>query len=79
MPHDVAFDVPVVLPDSAKPIKTVEQAAQVVRSLLQAQFTIDRLTVLLALERAAEGSEVAEARQAFCMWACKEQSAISLA
>ena len=74
---DVAFDEPVVLEDSAEPIRTVAQAAQIVRSFLEAQFTIARLTTLLALERAAEGSEVAEARQAFCSWARKEQPAMS--
>jgi hypothetical protein len=73
---DVAFDEPVVLEDSAEPIRTVAQATQIVRSFLEAQFTIARLTTLLTLERAAEGSEVAEARQAFCSWAHKEQPAM---
>ena len=75
MLRDVAFDEPVVLQGATEPIRTVEQAAQIVRSLLQAQFTVDRLTTLLKLERAAEGLEIAEARNAFCMWACKEQPA----
>ena len=77
--RDVAFDEPVVLQGTAEPIRTVEQAAQIVRSLLQAQFTVARLTTLLTLERAAEGVEIAEARTAFCMWACNEQPATSFA
>ena len=70
--RDVAFDEPVILPDSAEPVRTVGQAAQIVQSLLETQFTIARLTILLALERAAEGVEIAEARQAFCAWAHQE-------
>ena len=72
MPQDVAFDEPVVVQLSSQPVRTVEQAARIVRSHLQAQFTMQRLNTLLVLERAADGSEVAEARQAFCSWARHE-------
>ena len=74
MPQDIAFDEPVVVELASEPVRTVEQAAQIVRSYLQAQFTMQRLTTLLALERAAEGLEVAEARQAFYSWGCKEHA-----
>jgi hypothetical protein len=74
MPQDIAFDEPVVVQISSEPVRTVEQAAQIVRSYLEAQFTMQRLTTLLTLERAAEGLEVAEARQAFCSWIYKEHS-----
>ena len=72
MPQDIAFDEPVVVQIWSQPIRTVEQAAQIVRSHLRAQFTMQRLSTLLVLERAAEGLEVAEARQAFCSWAHTE-------
>jgi hypothetical protein len=36
---------------------------------------MQRRTTLLVLERAADGLEVAEARQAFCSWAGNELSA----
>ena len=74
MPQDIAFDEPVVVQISSEPVRTVEQASQIVRSYLQAQFTMQRLTTLLALERAAEGLEVAEARQVFCSWIHKEHA-----
>jgi hypothetical protein len=70
--QDIAFDEPVTIELSSLPVRTVDQAAQIVRSHLQAQFTMQRLTTLLMLERAADGLEIAEARQAFCTWANKE-------
>jgi hypothetical protein len=42
------------------------------RSLRQ-RFTVAGLTALLMLERAAEGSEVEQAREAFWSWASSEQ------
>jgi hypothetical protein len=72
MPHDVAFDEPVVTQMHGHPVRTVEQAAQIVRSRLREQFTMRRLSTLLVLERAADGLEVAEAREAFCAWARAE-------
>jgi hypothetical protein len=72
MPQDIAFDEPVIVQISSQPVRTVDQAAQIVRLHLRAQFTMQRLTTLLILERAADGLEVAEARQAFCSWACDE-------
>ena len=73
--RDVAFDEPVLVSVSTEPVRTVEQAAQIVRLHLQAKFTIHRLNTLLALERAADGSEIAEAREAFCSWVCAERPA----
>ena len=75
MPQDIAFNEPVIVQISSQPIRTVDQAAQIVRSHLREQFTMQRLTTLLVLERAADGLEVAEARQAFCSWAGNELSA----
>ena len=73
MMNDVAFDEPVLLRSrESEPIRTVEQAACILRSRLQLQFTIASLNMLLVLERAAEGAEVEEARKAFCSWASKE-------
>jgi len=72
MPQDIAFDEPVNVEISNQPVRTVDQAAQIVRSHLRAKFTMQRLTTLLVLERAADGLEIAEAREAFCSWACKE-------
>ena len=72
MTQDIAFDEPVIVQIASQPIRTVDQAAQIVRSHLRTQFTMQRLTTLLVLERAADGLEVAEARQAFCSWASKE-------
>ena len=77
MGDDVAFDVPVPLPLSEQPIRTVGEAASFVRSRLQAQFTMDRLTTLLVLERAAEGSEIAEARHCFCALVFKELAPVT--
>jgi hypothetical protein len=65
----VAFDKPVVVPLSDQPVRTVDQAAKIVRSHLREKFTMQRLNTLLVLERAAEGLEVEEARQAFTDWA----------
>jgi len=65
MGNDFAFDVPIDVRISNRPVRTVGEAVVIVRSHLQAQFTMDRLTTLLALERATEGSEIAEARTAF--------------
>ena len=72
MTQDIAFDEPLNVQIASQPIRTVDQAAQIVRSQLRTQFTIQRLTTLLVLERAADGLEVAEARQAFCSWARNE-------
>ena len=49
MPQDIAFDEPVIVQISSQPIRTVDQAAQIVRSHLRAQFTMQRLTTLLVL------------------------------
>jgi hypothetical protein len=72
MTQDIAFDEPVIVQISSQPVRTVDQAAEIVRSHLRTQFTMQRLTTLLVLERAADGLEVAEARQAFCSWASNE-------
>jgi hypothetical protein len=74
---DIAFDVPVPLSLSEQPIRTVGEAAKFVRSRLQVQFTMDRLTTLLVLERAAEGSEIAEARRCFCSFIFKELAPVT--
>ena len=76
MADDVAFDVPVPIP-SEQPIRTVSEAAKFVQSRLDAQFTMDRLTTLLVLERAAQGSEIAEARQCFCYFVVKESARVT--
>jgi hypothetical protein len=71
---DFAFDVPVLLHSPlSTAVATAEEAARIVRSCLQERFTMAGLTALLMLERAAEGAEVAEARQAFWSWASNEQ------
>jgi hypothetical protein len=75
MPQEIAFDEPIIVQIWNQPIRTVDQAAQIVRSHLQSQFTMQRLTTLLVLERAADGMEVEEARRAFFSWACTEISA----
>ena len=75
MDRDCAFDTPVILSASREPIRTVGQAVGVLQQRLQQQFTMARLTTLLILERAADGAEVAEARQAFCAWASSEEPA----
>jgi hypothetical protein len=77
MADDVAFDVPVTNPLTEQPIRTVGEAAEFVRSRLRAQFTIDRLTTLLVLERAAEGSEIALARQCFCSLVFRELAPVT--
>ena len=77
MAGDVAFDVPVPIPFSGQPIRTVGEAAHYVRLRLQAQFTMDRLTTLLVLERAAEGLEIAEARHCFCALVLKEYAPVA--
>lgn len=70
-----AFDAPVVLPSlHEKPIRTVDEAVSILRTCLRSQFTVARLNTLLMLERAAEGSEIDEAREAFCAWASSEQA-----
>ena len=64
---DCAFDQPVALSaDCAMLIRTAGQAADIVRSALRARFTIQGLNTVLMLERAVLGSEVPEARAAFC-------------
>lgn len=69
---DYAFEVPVLLPALPEAvIRTVAQATSILRSNMRELFTIDSLDVLLKLERAAEGDEVEEARQAFCSWASR--------
>jgi len=71
--EDCAFDQPVALSaDCATLIRTAGQAADVVRSALRARFTIQGLNTILMLERAVLGSEVQEARVAFCSWAANE-------
>jgi hypothetical protein len=72
MARDCAFETPVFLAASSEPIRTVGQAVGVLQHHLEQQFTMARLTTLLILERAAEGTEIAEARQAFCAWASSE-------
>lgn len=72
----MVFDEPVIVPMSKAPVRTVEQALQIVTSRLQGQFTVHRLSTLLVLERAAEGLEVAEAREAFRVWAYQEFTAL---
>jgi hypothetical protein len=68
--NDYAFDIPVVLQSRpGEPVKTVQQAADILRTHLQTQFTIVGLNTLLILERAADGAEIEEAREAFCLWA----------
>jgi hypothetical protein len=70
---DCAFDQPVALnADCATLIRSAGQAADIVRSALRARFTIQGLNTVLMLERAVLGSEVQEARVAFCSWAAHE-------
>ena len=69
---DYAFEIPVLLPALPEAIiRTVAQATSILRSNMRELFTIESLDVLLKLERAAEGDEVEEARQAFCSWASR--------
>jgi hypothetical protein len=68
-----AFETPVALGVSGKSVVTIAQATNVVRERLQSQFTMVGLNTLLMLERAALGSEVTEARQAFAEWAQTER------
>ena len=71
---DFAFDAPVLLRSPlSTAITTVEQATWIVRCCLRERFTMAGLNALLMLERAAEGAEVAQARQAFWSWASSEQ------
>jgi hypothetical protein len=65
----VAFDKPVAIPLSDHTVRTVDEAAELVRTHLREKFTMQRLNTLLVLERAAEGLEIKEARQAFIDWA----------
>ena len=69
MTKDYAFDTPVIHQALNEPIRTIDQAASILRSSLQSQFTMVSLNALLVIERASENGEVAEARQAFCSWA----------
>jgi hypothetical protein len=69
MSQDVAFYEPVVIRLSELTVRTADQAAEIVRSHLREQFTMQRLNTLLVLERATEGLEVEEARLAFSNWA----------
>ena len=71
--EDCAFDQPVALgAECATLIRTAGQAADIVRSALRVRFTIQGLNTVLMLERAVLGSEVQEARVAFCSWAANE-------
>ena len=73
---DYAFEMPVLLhavPETV--IRTVGQAIGIMRSNMRELFTIEALDVLLKLERAAEGDEVEEAREAFCVWASRRDLA----
>ena len=71
--EDCAFDQPVALSaECAMLIRTAGEAADIVRSALRARFTIQGLNTVLMLERAVLGSEVQEARVAFCSWAANE-------
>ena len=78
MPRDLAFDEPIVTQADGHPVRTVEQAARIVRSRLREQFTMRRLSTLLVLERAADESEIAEAREVFSSWARDELPPASL-
>jgi hypothetical protein len=70
---DHAFDAPVHLQCASDAlIRTVDEAVSIVRSNLRGRFTMQGLNTLLMLERAAEGTEVEEARRAFCLWASNE-------
>jgi hypothetical protein len=72
--NDFAFRIPVLLDSRlGAPIRTAEEAAGIVRSCLRERFTMAGLNALLMLERAAEGSEIEEARQAFWTWASSER------
>ena len=70
-----AFDTPVPYASGAL-IRTVEEAASILRSRMQDCFTMEGLNTLLMLERAAEGDEIEEARLAFCSWASNERVAL---
>ena len=70
-----AFDVPVLLRSVPGTIRTVEEAACILRLHMRGRFTMEGLNTLLMLERAAEGDEIQEARQAFCSWALHERVA----
>jgi hypothetical protein len=67
---DYAFDLPVRA--SGTLIRTVEQAASMLRSSMRQRFTMEGLNTLLMLERAAEGDEIDLARRAFSSWATHE-------
>lgn len=70
---DCAFEEPVPLSaDCTTLIRTAGEAADIVRAALRARFTIQGLNTILMLERAVLGSEVPEARIAFCSWATSE-------
>jgi hypothetical protein len=71
--NDYAFDEPVYLAAPHLTVRTVGEATAVVQGQLSRQFTVARLNALLTLERAATGSELAEARRQFCLWAQSEQ------
>ena len=69
---DYAFEIPVLLPALPEAVvRTVGQATNLLRSNMRELFTIDSLDVLLKLERAAQGDEVEEAREAFSSWASR--------
>jgi hypothetical protein len=78
MSGTVAFYEPVVVRLSESPVRTVGQAAEIVRSHLREKFTMQRLNTLLVLERAAEGVEVEDARLAFKNWAHSDLGAVPL-
>ena len=74
---DYAFENPVLLgtPTTAL-VRTLSDAAYIVRLRLRERFTLAGLNTLLMLERATEEDEVEGARQAFCSWAQKERFSI---
>jgi hypothetical protein len=73
---DCAFDQPVALnAEYATLIRTAGQAADIVRSALRSRFTMQGLNTVSMLERAVLGSEIQEARVAFCSWAANESLA----
>ena len=70
---DYAFEVPIHLQCASEVlIRSVDEAVSVLRSNMLSRFTMQGLNTLLMLERAAEGSEIEEARRAFCLWASNE-------
>jgi len=69
---DYAFDIPVPLLEDQTLIRTVSEAAEIVRSNMRRRFTMQGLNAVLMLERAFAGEEVEEACLAFRAWATQE-------